>query len=395
MRAIAVTGEHFGDMARHGTQLQILDRIALVDNMTYFVAGKAANIRTWNDFLSVAMLLEFLSRATTRPKKCPEVALRKNQIIAIGTMKTRTGASVRVHRTYLLQIRTMSEEAMASVVIGATGIVGSYIIQRLLRAGEKPLAVSRDRQSSDSIDWMQADLLSPQTLKFQPFETLYCTAPASLLVDALPSLLNPSLKRVVIFTSSSIDTKMNSEIKSERELLRSLVDAEQKIKAICEQAGIGWTILRPTIIYAEGRDGNISRLARVIDKIGFMPLAGNGAGRRQPVHAEDLAIGAIAAAASSAASNKTYALPGTEIITYREMVGRVFDGLDRRRRVIPIPLFLWKLIFLIIKPLFPGFNVAMGTRMAKDMVFDPSPAIQDFGWNPRTFRPQFGTRADA
>jgi uncharacterized protein YbjT (DUF2867 family) len=289
----------------------------------------------------------------------------------------------------------MWEEAMASVVIGATGIVGSYIIQRLLRAGEKPLAVSRDRQSADSIDWMQADLLSPQTLKFQPFETLYCTAPAYLLVDALPSLLNPSLKRVVIFTSSSIDTKMNSEIKSERELLRSLADAEQKIKAICEQAGIGWTILRPTIIYAEGRDGNISRLARVIDKIGFMPLAGHGAGRRQPVHAEDLAIGAIDAAASSAARNKTYALPGTEIITYREMVGRVFDGLDRPRRVIPIPLFLWKLTFLIIKPLFPGFNVAMGTRMAKDMVFDPLPAIQDFGWNPRTFRPQFGTRADA
>ena len=44
-------------------------------------------------------------------------------------------------------------------------------------------------------------------------------------------------------------------------------------------------------IYAKGRDGNISRLARVIDKIGFIPLAGNGAGRRQPVHDEDLAIG--------------------------------------------------------------------------------------------------------
>jgi hypothetical protein len=27
--------------------------------------------------------------------------------------------------------------------------------------------------------------------------------------------------------------------------------------------------------------------------------------------------------------------------------------------------------------------------MAKDMVFDASPAIQDFGWNPRGFCPQF------
>jgi hypothetical protein len=31
----------------------------------------------------------------------------------------------------------------------------------------------------------------------------------------------------------------------------------------------------------------------------------------------------------------------------------------------------------------------MGNRMAKDMIFDPTPAMQDFGWNPREFRPKF------
>jgi hypothetical protein len=27
--------------------------------------------------------------------------------------------------------------------------------------------------------------------------------------------------------------------------------------------------------------------------------------------------------------------------------------------------------------------------MSKDMIFDPAPAVQDFGWKPREFRPVF------
>jgi hypothetical protein len=39
--------------------------------------------------------------------------------------------------------------------------------------------------------------------------------------------------------------------------------------------------------------------------------------------------------------------------------------------------------------LFPGANVAMGLRVMKDMTFDATPAIRDFGWNPRPFHPVF------
>jgi len=147
--------------------------------------------------------------------------------------------------------------------------------------------------------------------------------------------------------------------------------------------------LRPTIIYDEGRDANITRLSRLIQKLGFLPLAGSGSGLRQPVHAEDLAIGALAAAASPAAANKIYAIPGKDTITYREMVGRIFDGLHKPRRIIPIPPALWRAAFSVAKPFVPNANVAMGNRMAKDMIFDSAPATEDFGWNPREFRPKF------
>jgi nucleoside-diphosphate-sugar epimerase len=193
----------------------------------------------------------------------------------------------------------------------------------------------------------------------------------------------------VAFSSTSVSTKQGTEVAAEREMIRRLAAAEQKIADICERHGVGWTILRPTLIYAEGRDTNITPLSRLIRKFGFMPLVGGGPGLRQPVHAEDLAIAAIAAARSDAAINKFYSLPGPETMTYREMIGRVFDGLGLPRRFVSVPPWLWRTAFVAINPLYPGANVAMGVRMMKDMTFDSTPAVRDIGWSPRGFRPTF------
>jgi nucleoside-diphosphate-sugar epimerase len=281
---------------------------------------------------------------------------------------------------------------MRSIVLGATGIVGGYIVDRLVQAGDRPIALSRSRRdATHDVEWIEADLAAPEALNLPSFTTLYCTAHAGLLAHALPFLFHPALTRVVAFTSTSIATKVDSEIPAERGSIRLWAEAERQLIATCERLGVGWTVLRPTIIYDEGRDANITRLSRLIERLGFMPLAGSGSGLRQPVHAEDLAIGAIAAAGSPAAINKIYATPGRDTISYREMVGRIFDGLEKPRRVIAVPPPLWRAAFALAKPFIANANVAMGNRMAKDMIFDATPAMVDFGWNPRGFRPQFKT----
>jgi nucleoside-diphosphate-sugar epimerase len=276
-----------------------------------------------------------------------------------------------------------------SLVLGATGVVGSYIVDQLVRSGQRPIGLSRSPQPGRDIDWVVGDLGKPDTLRFPAFTTLYSTADAVLLPPALPNLFNPSLRRAVVFSSTSVITKLESEVVAEREMLSNLAAAEQKIIAACEQNNVAWTILRPTLIYAEGRDINITPLSRLIRRFGFMPLVGGAPGLRQPVHAEDLAIGAIAAASSGAAVNKIYALPGGETLSYREMIGRIFDGLRLPRRTVSVPAWLWRAAFVLAQPLFPDANVAMGIRMMKDMTFDPAPAIRDFGWKPRSFHPVF------
>ena len=237
--------------------------------------------------------------------------------------------------------------------------------------------------------WIVGDLAHPADLQLAPVSTIYCTAPVGLLADAIERMADPSLRRVVAFTSTSLMTKVDSELESERDSVRHWAEDEQRLIDACRRLGVHWTILRPTIIYDEGQDQNITRIARLVDRFGFFPLAGSGKGLRQPVHAEDLAIGAVDAAASEAAIDQVYVVPGGEVISYREMVGRIFDCLNRSRLILPIPLLLWKAAFKLATPFVPHTNVAMGSRMAKDMVFDGTPATRDFGWRPRGFKPRF------
>ncbi len=282
-----------------------------------------------------------------------------------------------------------------SVVFGATGIVGGHIVRQLVLSGERPVALSRSPHRADAdVEWIVGDLSRPQGLPLPPIATIYCTAHAGLLGRALPHLRDHGLRRVVLFTSTSIVTKIKSQIDAEREGLARLAEGEKNTIETCDRMGIVWTVLRPTMIYDEGHDANVTRLARFIKRYGFMPLAGVGSGKRQPVHAQDLAVGALQAARSAAAARKIYALPGSDTISYREMTGRIFDSLQKPRRIVTVPPLAWKAAFALAKPLFPNANSAMGDRMAKDMAFDAAPAQQDFDWKPRGFRPDFTSVPD-
>ena len=92
-----------------------------------------------------------------------------------------------------------------SLVIGATGLVGGYIVEHLVRSGAAPACTCRDRQQNGpGVDWFRGDLTKPDTLEFPPFATLYCTADAILLPTRCPRLFNPSLRRLVVFSSTSV-----------------------------------------------------------------------------------------------------------------------------------------------------------------------------------------------
>ncbi len=81
--------------------------------------------------------------------------------------------------------RSETEQAR-SLIIGGTGLVGGYIVERFLRVDQRPFVLSRSHRDTPDVDWFQGDLEKPGSLTFPAFTTLFCTADAILLANACP-----------------------------------------------------------------------------------------------------------------------------------------------------------------------------------------------------------------
>ncbi|MBN8551676.1 MAG: NAD-dependent epimerase/dehydratase family protein [Caulobacterales bacterium] len=268
------------------------------------------------------------------------------------------------------------------LVLGATSLVGRFALPRLEAAGLAYRAVSR----GDAPGRLQADIETLEGLAALPrAETVLSFSPVWLLPGALEALKANGLKRLIAFSSTSVVTKAQSSSAYEQDVVANLMRGEDAVRA----SGIDWTILRPTLIYAEGLDGNVSRLAGLARRFHVLPISGHGEGRRQPVHADDLAGAAIAALTAPAAIRQTYALAGGETLSYRAVCERIFEGLGMRPRILSLPPPLWRAGLALASPVLPGTTAQMGERMERDLVFDDAPARRDLGWSPRAFRPRF------
>jgi nucleoside-diphosphate-sugar epimerase len=103
------------------------------------------------------------------------------------------------------------------------------------------------------------------------------------------------------------------------------------------------------------------------------------------VHAEDLAGACVAVLGNREAYAKTYTLSGGEILSYRELVERVFLGLNIRPRIVVVPVVVLRVLIRMIRliPRFRYLTPEMASRMNADLCFDHTGAAADFGFSPR------------
>ena len=231
----------------------------------------------------------------------------------------------------------------------------------------------------------------PQVSDAWPDATI-STLPVWLLAEHAGELAARGTRRLVCFSTTSIFGKADTRNTHERAVVDKVSAAEACIRGVCENNAIGLTILRPALIYGAGADKTITAAARFIRRFGFYPVHGSAAGKRQPVHADDLAAAALAALDCDAAVGRSYALGGGETLAYRDMIGRIFDVLGRPRRIVRAPLL--PAMLDVAGTVLPGSELTgdVARRMNMDLDFDDGSAARDFGYAPRGFLS--GDRAD-
>jgi GT2 family glycosyltransferase/nucleoside-diphosphate-sugar epimerase len=291
--------------------------------------------------------------------------------------------------------RPMADHGRAELwVFGASSLVGRTLLPRLLAAGFRVRAFCSDPTAtgatgSPNLSWQPLDLKDPAELPAGRPDALIHLAPLPLLPAWMDRLASAGVTKLIAFSSTSCFTKAESADPAERQLAADLAAAEHRVTESSRRLGIRWAVFRPTMIYSLGHDGNVTLLAGFIRRFGFLPLPGTGGGRRQPVHADDLAKACIALLRSERGWNRAYNLSGGEVLSYRAMVEAVFRAVGRRPRIIGIPLPLWRPLLALVRLIrrYRTINLEMVNRVNTDMCFDHDEAVRQFGFAPRPFRP--------
>ena len=269
-------------------------------------------------------------------------------------------------------------------------MVGQPLLEAAAQRGFRVCAISRQGDPgtcAGSVSWLTADLEQRLGMQFPEADVWIHTAPLWLLPAHVPTLKSLGIRRIIAFGSTSAITKLKSCISAERIIAQRLQAAELSCLQAGSQENIAITLFRPTMIYGYCRDENISAIARFILRYGIFPIPRHALGLRQPVHVDDLVQASLAIVENTATFGRTYILSGGEVLTYKDMVSRVYAGLGRVPRFAQIPTRLYRTVAGWASLIKGGEFLNAGTidRMSWNFNFSHQPAARDFGYQPAGF----------
>ena len=316
-----------------------------------------------------------------------------------------------------------------ALVTGATGMLGSYLVQRLIDGGYAVRAFVRNPEGAQWLRDMRADII-PGQLADAP-ALMAATDECSLVVHAAAAIGPQSDwetfrignvqgtsnvvsacahagARLVHVSSTAVygDSRYEMAPVSERAPLprlpeadaygRSKQEAERVVMDAQSSGRIQAAIVRPPVMYGERDRQFIPRIAAVMNR-GIFPLCGGGGTTLPVVHANAVAEGAILAAHTEAANGGIYNLTTDFPLTVSGLVSLARIGLARRIRAPSLSIGTSRLFFRALEVVLQVIGRgdlaahANGTleMLTHDNPFSSVRARDELGWSP-TIPPETG-----
>jgi nucleoside-diphosphate-sugar epimerase len=180
-------------------------------------------------------------------------------------------------------------------------------------------------------------------------------------------------------------TGIYSRYKSAGEFYRQ---TEQHISELIADKNIATTILRPTMIYGNMNDHNISVFVKMVDKLRIFPVVNHAKYELQPVWCGDLgkAYHQVLMHAD-VTRGKNYSLSGGAPIMLIDVFRTIAKQLGVRNRFVNVPFSVayfgaWALYILTLGKIDFRERVQ---RLVEPRAFEHSEATRDFGYSPVNF----------
>ena len=276
------------------------------------------------------------------------------------------------------------------LVIGVTGHTGKYFLEELKKNNYKEKVRFLIRKNSDKSIFKNCNF-NYEIIKgdLNNEEDIYnaCIGVDTILeifnikysLKVLENAIKQNVKRIIFVHTTGIYSKykMASEEykKIEEEVLKKSIN---KVKI---------TILRPTMIYGDICDHNISKFIKMIDKMRIYPLIAGGKSIIQPVNARDLGKAYYDVLINNEKTiNKQYNLSGLNEISIENMLKMISKKIGKKTIFIYVPMWMSLLVAYIIKIFtLNRINIVEKVlRMNETRTFKHENATRDFGYNPMT-----------
>jgi nucleoside-diphosphate-sugar epimerase len=161
---------------------------------------------------------------------------------------------------------------------------------------------------------------------------------------------------------------------------RSKLGAEQAVV----RSGLPWVVVRPPAVYGP-RDREVLKLFQMV-RWGIAPVFGDGSQELSAVHGADLAQ-ALVAAGGGASVERIYYACHPEVFTSGDFVRTIADVMGRRARLLSIPGPIGRAALAVTEAAarLTGKATILTTDKANEFfqpawTGDPSPLMQDTGW---------------
>jgi uncharacterized protein YbjT (DUF2867 family) len=271
------------------------------------------------------------------------------------------------------------------LLTGATGLLGGALLGLLSSAGYDVRCLVREgsagarRLDPERVEVVRGDARSAENLyrALAGTDALLHVAGIEYAPTVVEAARRAGVDRVVVVGSTSAHSAYES---------RS--GPKVRMERVITQSGLGWTIVRPTMIYGSEQDKNVHRLLRFLDRSPVFPMFGPGTNLWQPVYHEDCAGGVYEALVRPVAVGKSYDLPGAEPLTYLDLVQTAAGALGKKSRVVELPIEPIRLALAAAERLRVPLPVGSDqvARLREDKAYPYEEASRDLGYAPRPFR---------
>ena len=312
-----------------------------------------------------------------------------------------------------------------NLITGATGLLGSHIVEKLVNAGERVRVLVRQGSQTAFLDSLEnvekvvGDITDASSLAeaMKGVDTVYHAAAqvgdwgpwerfVAVTIDGTRNMLSSArdagVKRFLHVSSISAYGHPDGEgmVLDESAPLgvslhkwsyysRAKVEAEKLAWAAYEKGDVPVTVVKPSWLYGPRDRASMPRMIRAITA-GKAKLVGDGTNKLNLTYAGNEAEGCILAATSEEALGQSYNLSCDGIITQGEYFNKIAEVLSARPVTKRVPYKVaYSAAFLMefFGHLFGRKSPPLVTRytvwlMGRKCFFSPDKARKELGWQP-------------